>query len=248
MTTITSEIFEFHNKNYNVVPDDIIKTIKYYCVDYRSTSVVFPDTWKWQWIVTRSKDGYNGTLSKRIQKLLVNYKVSALYTYDIMNIVNYYISIGKTGILPENIEYEFTKQLWKSGEYQDHGSCFWRKRYAAPHVIFQSNGYGLLLRSNGEKIGRCWIKQEDNGILAFNSYGISLVNLSNLLSNHFKLPVDNIKVDSYEPVYINNCQGLWISKNEYRGSIWNVKDVKFCCVCDRYYLKKDYKDHNCEGD
>ena len=169
-----------------------------------------------------------GTLPKRIGKFLRSLKIKP--PTDLMG------AVGSTAgaYCPKNNRYIFDvvtgKFNWRSGDFGDHGSCYWschswaRRQLQSQHNAFAIRFYKVIdgrpldeyNDSCGE--GRCWCVVQRGNLYLFNAYGPhSLLTIARIFAT--KMGMNYRKLDQLcnndeesGSIYINSGRGYVIGK------------------------------------
>lgn len=240
---ILDQVYFLENTDYNII-SPIIQTMiienRFALQAKYNVLVKFPLSWRWEYVVEKCPDGYNGSFVKRFKKLFYEHNVT-LTNQDLLPIVQA-LDVDRS----PNYSVKFTKASWKAGDFKDLGSCFWGCRYTAPKILRDAGGFACQLLPN---LGRCWMLPFRQGYLIFNAYGKRLSFFNDLICKILNLqsycPTESIYID--EPLYINKDEMYYLTPN---GSTLR-KDIDlgyisqdaigegtivYCNKCDEYYF------------
>ncbi|MCU7521664.1 MAG: hypothetical protein HF312_15715 [Ignavibacteria bacterium] len=192
---------------------------------------------EWVWSTKR------GTFPKRLAKWYkVNHQIAidALTLSEVGNIASYNAE--------EATDYtiDFTKDIhsWQSGDFGDHGSCYWTCRNAARDMLENMNSYAVRFyeariegayESGRERAvwgegyrgyARAWLtpityEQEDvkqHGLVLWNAYGIECLKMARTLASYLGVPYKKIELwnnsDSDGMLWINGAHGYLLGSQD----------------------------------
>ena len=266
--------FEFElDKVYNIeLPDNAISEYGISCIQteistwrsnrelvlkegsgYRNVSSYFSDD-EVEYLWKNSQ----GIFTKRLSKYFYD-------TYGVKFTPSQLETIGNhaksNSIDNKNFNIAITRNFnWRSGDFGDHGSCFWGDRNGARTMLDENGAYAVLFYKKGNNneryypkgysgYGRAWLVNIDDGFIIFNAYGISLQSVAHILfsisnSSYYRKIYLYNNGDDTGILYINGSRG-WII-----GDIDKIKDLNeydlgwdesysTCDHCDRYIDEDD---------
>jgi hypothetical protein len=157
----------------------------------------------------------DGKLTKRISKWVksLGHELSQAHLSAIGGIITHHS--------PGEFTYDITDQFyWRSGDFGDHGSCFWSDRENARYMMMDNGGLALRFYDDeGKGNGRCWVMPKGEKWVIFNAYGCSLELVQTRLS--FIFPAYHTKFVSLSnygetggTLYINRDLALLVSEKE----------------------------------
>lgn len=192
----------------------------------------------WSWTVNVPKGEYCGSFVKRVRKFAHKNKIKLDNEFwsSLGSIVGQHST--------KNTKYNFrlTQNDWQRGDFADPESCFWTDRYYCRSVLKKENFGAIQFFEDdlASGIGRAWVGKIKNDIVVFNAYGIPLLTITRILSQHLNLlykKVDlcnNGSADDY--LYINQGIGYIlysdVSKhNDTEEFDLKINFAKYMCKC-----------------
>ncbi len=159
-----------------------------------------------------------GTYPKRVRALIKEYLWEKLSPEDVSIIGN---MAKEHSLIMEEFGYDFTRNFnWNAGDFGDQKSCFWGE--GNDRDILSANGFEAfrVYNKNGEGVARCWVKREDDFIVAFNGYGIETRHLAEMIRT-----IEEYKYKKEVHLTIN-CGGLSMYVNDEVGHILTNYELK----------------------
>lgn len=127
-----------------------------------------PQTFYWGWMIQHAEDGYNGTLPKRLSKLVfvsTGKYLSTKLQSDIGELAHRNLTIGR-------FVFDFDNDLgWEHGEFGDLNSCLLKggNSYSRQQLVAM-NCWAMRRWDKDRGMGRCWMMPGEHGLVLFNRY------------------------------------------------------------------------------
>lgn len=191
-----------------------------------------------------------GTFTKRFGRWVkreYGYKIPTEHLQEIGNLVS------KHTLRESKFRIDFTRRInWRSGDYGDSGSCYWKGNSDAKDMLEDNGAYAVRLYDDEDNgIGRAWLAPAGKVWALFNAYGPHcLVTIARVLSDSWGGAYTQIWLTNNDAddgtLYINGGKGYAIGAQEDIDALgespqydfgWDDSSTR--CACCAEYVHDD---------